>query len=493
MPTPATTGAPSATTPHPSDTAHAHATTSAILARWCSELTEHRIIQGDVLAGLRTLPDGIIQTVVTSPPYYWMRNYGVDGQLGLEDTPELFVQKIVEVFREVRRVLRDDGTLWLNFGDSYSGSMSTKGAVINQNTLSAGTGQDTGYREKPLGIIPGLKAKDMIGVPWRVAFALQADGWYLRSDIIWNKPNPMPESVTDRPTKSHEYIFLLTKNARYYYDAEAIREEATTNENRPMGCDRARSYEGKLNLDPNAPKQFKVSKLMDTDPQDCADYVSAKFKQFKKQDQTGNPTYTGFNERWKEGTRRTTAGSNGQQVHPDGITHDLGNGITRNARTVWTIATQARPEAHFATFPDEIPRRCISAGTSERGCCPKCGKPWERIVEPTGGMLGKSWHPHTNDEVTGQKAPNGGLSKTYRRVDKGWMPGCKCDAGEPIPCTVLDPFLGSGTTMRIARDLCRSSIGIEINPVYIKIARKLLQSDSQLDTGVVSYRYEVLA
>jgi DNA modification methylase len=167
-------------------------------------MSDHRIIQGDVLAGLRTLPDGCIQTCITSPPYYGLRNYGCDGQIGLEETPEAFVQKLVEVFREVRRVLRDDGTLWLNLGDSYSGSMSTKGAVINKNLLSAGTGQDDGYRDTPMGIVPGLKAKDMIGIPWRVALALQADGWYLRSDIIWHKRNCLPESVTDRPTRSHE-------------------------------------------------------------------------------------------------------------------------------------------------------------------------------------------------------------------------------------------------------------------------------------------------
>jgi len=268
-----------------------------------------------------------------------LRNYQVDGQIGLEETPEAFVAKIVEVFHEVRRVLRDDGTLWLNLGDSYSGSMSTKGAVINQNSLSAGTGQDTGYREKPLGIIPGLKAKDMIGIPWAVAFALRADGWYLRSDIIWNKPNPMPESVTDRPTKSHEYIFLLTKNARYFYDADAIREEATTNENRPMGCERARSYEGKLNLDDNAPEQFKKKENMHKNLMpDGQQPQTMHLNRVLKQDQTGNPTYTGFNERWK------AAGKGQKNDFNDSVCHGQNSQeITRNARTVWTITPQARP------------------------------------------------------------------------------------------------------------------------------------------------------
>ncbi|MHB8053406.1 MAG: DNA-methyltransferase [Methanoregula sp.] len=466
-------------------------------------MTEHRIIQGDVLEGLKMISSNTVHCVCTSPPYYGLRNYGVEGQIGLEETPEDFVKKITEVFREVRRVLRDDGTLWLNFGDSYSGSPSTAGAAINPDSISYKSGQTRGGVSKPIGIVPGLKAKDMIGIPWRVAFALQADGWYLRSDIIWNKPNPMPESVTDRPTKSHEYIFLLTKSARYFYDADAIREEATTHEDRPFGCDRARSYDGKLNLDENAPEQFK--------------------KKANKQDQTGNPTYTGLNERWKgkhSDQDPQSAGArmllNAKRAREETGSHDAmfghrkqfdptqawggsnvighsGNldgcdGITRNARTVWTITTQARPEAHFATFPDEIPRRCISAGTSERGCCPKCGKPWERVVEVTGGTIGESWHPHADDEVTGQVG--GFPSKGYKREFKGWKPGCSCDAGESVPCIVLDPFLGSGTTMRIARDLGRSSIGIEINPAYIKIARKLLQTDSQLDTGAVNYRFE---
>jgi DNA modification methylase len=291
------------------------------------------ILQGDAKKQLETLPGNHIQSCVTSPPYFGLRNYACEGQIGLEETPEVYVQKLVEVFREVRRVMRDDGTLWLNLGDSYSGSMSSKGSVINKKSLSAGTWQDDGFREKPLGIIPGLKTKDMIGIPWRVAFALQADGWYLRSDIIWNKPNPMPESVTDRPTKSHEYIFLLTKSAKYFYDDNAIREpisESYANDKRPNGVLRQRLYpNSKYVSDPNAPKQFK-------------------------QDQTGNPTYTGFNKRWFKSESRDQS---------------------RNCRTVWTITTQARPEAHFATFPDEIPRRCISAGS----------KPNDIVLDPFGG------------------------------------------------------------------------------------------------------------
>jgi DNA modification methylase len=178
-----------------------------------------QIFNQDCIQGMRSLPDGCVNTCITSPPYYGLRDYGHDGQIGLEESPEAYVQKMVEVFREVKRVLRDDGTLWLNLGDSYAGNNSQA-----SNNGRAGFGNP---REKVVNRTgEGLKTKDLIGIPWRVAFALQADGWYLRQDIIWHKPNPMPESVTDRCTKAHEYIFLLSKSSRYYFDSEAIKEDA---------------------------------------------------------------------------------------------------------------------------------------------------------------------------------------------------------------------------------------------------------------------------
>lgn len=187
----------------------------------------NQIIQGDVIEALRSLPEGFIHTCVTSPPYWGLRDYGVPGQIGLEPTPEEYVEKMVEVFREVRRVLRDDGTLWLNLGDSYAmkfkGGKGRKAGVGPDPSNPIHNAVDDEYKP-PREIPNGLKPKDLVGMPWRVAFALQADGWYLRSDIIWAKPNAMPESVKDRPTKAHEYIFLLSKSPRYYYDADAIRE-----------------------------------------------------------------------------------------------------------------------------------------------------------------------------------------------------------------------------------------------------------------------------
>jgi DNA modification methylase len=187
------------------------------------------ILHGDCRETLKTLPEGSVNCCVTSPPYFGLRDYGHDGQIGLEESPDAFVQQMVGVFREVKRVLRDDGTLWLNLGDSYS---SFKDQSCRQQTLAGKSrgephsGKAANRNGKAMASC-GLKNKDLIGIPWRVAFALQADGWYLRQDIIWHKPNPMPESVTDRCTKAHEYIFLLSKSARYFYDAEAIQEEAT--------------------------------------------------------------------------------------------------------------------------------------------------------------------------------------------------------------------------------------------------------------------------
>jgi DNA modification methylase len=186
------------------------------------------IMIGDCLKVLRGLPDGMAQTCVTSPPYYGLRDYGHAGQIGLEETPGAYVARLVDVFREVRRVLRDDGTLWLNLGDSYAAQGGAHGGrADNQRGVGAkrlhieGAGDQEARRPAK-----GYKPKDLLGIPWMVAFALRADGWWLRQDIIWHKPNPMPESVTDRCTKAHEYVFLLTKSARYFYDAAAIAEEA---------------------------------------------------------------------------------------------------------------------------------------------------------------------------------------------------------------------------------------------------------------------------
>jgi len=448
-------------------------------------VSEHRIIQGDVLDGLRTLPDGCVHMCVTSPPYYALRNYGVDGQIGLEETPEQFIQKMVEVFREVRRVTRDDGVLWLNLGDSYNASgrgPSGKNGLCDQFERQGFVGR------APSKGFESQKPKDLMGIPWRVAFALQADGWYFRSAMPWIKRNCMPESTTDRPTSAIEYIFLMTKSAKYFYDGEAIRVPASYS---------ADERKGRAKTDH---KSMQTNERNGIRP--------------KKQDATGNPTYTGFNERWKgkhSATDDQAAGNrvlkNVKAAREESGSHDQPFGATRNYRNSdpffesWqglyseggnplavVINPQARAELHFATFPDLLAATCIKAGTSEYGCCPKCGAPYQRIVEASGGTTGQSWHPHADDGVTGQVGFKDDGS--YRREFKGWKPGCSCGAGEPVPCVVLDPFMGSGTVAVVARELNRSSIGCELNPEYIKIIKKRLQADSQLDTGVVKYRFE---
>jgi DNA modification methylase len=266
------------------------------------------VLIGDVRERLRELPDESVQCVVTSPPYWGLRDYGTDpvewsdgwiGSLGLEPTPEMYVAHLVEVFRAVRRVLRLDGTVWVNLGDSYASDVKGSGGSGKSRLGPNGDLQNIGFQKmEPRRFAHGLKPKDLVMIPARVALALQAESWWLRSDVIWAKPNPMPESVTDRPTTAHEHVFLLAKSERYFYDAEAVRETAT-------GQDHRRAV------------------------------------------LTGQPSLA----------------PPGQAPHRGIRTAEGRNGSGRNLRSVWTIATQPYAEAHFACFPDELARRCIAAGS----------------------------------------------------------------------------------------------------------------------------------
>ncbi len=391
---------------------------------------DYEINTGGCLTVMQGMDPGSAHCCVTSPPYWGLRDYKVDGQIGLEKTPEAFITKIVEVFREVRRVLRGDGTLWLNMGDSYANSGCGGGSVFDDGRTDGREsyeGDRVRGREatKQSRVPPGLKPKNLCGMPWRVALALQADGWYLRSDIIWAKPNPIPESVTDRPTKSHEHLFLLTQKPRYYYDAEAVREQHSTmsgwskerasGRGRPMGYDESR--------------------------RDCS--------------------RIGYNT------------------------------IGRNLRDVWNIATEPFKAAHFATYPRKLVEPCVKAGTSDKGCCPECGAPWVRVVEKTGGP------PHGDhrlrsdfDDDCKTAHPVGtvagsALSKVYGKYGYpdvrtvGWKPGCKCNT-DPVPCTVFDPFAGSGTTGVVATKLGRRFVGIELNEQYAVMARKRIENPEPL-------------
>lgn len=264
----------------------------------------NKIYQGHCLEVLKTLPNESVNTVVTSPPYWGLRDYGVDGQIGLENSVEEYVSALVEVFRQIKRILKDDGTLWLNLGDAYAGS--GKGAWSEKNKQKHVYVPDPKGNEVKINNVPsGLKPKDLIGLPWRVAFALQADGWYLRQDIVWSKPNPMPESVTDRPTKSHEYIFLLSKQPKYYYDHEAIKEPAVY---------------GTLDV-----RGSRVA-----------------FGQPQKERRTDKP----------RGSFDGKYGIDAFRAIRD----------KRNKRSVWTVTTKPLKEAHFAVYPEDLIEPCVLAG-----------------------------------------------------------------------------------------------------------------------------------
>ena len=290
---------------------------------------------GDCTEAMQSMAAESVQCVVTSPPYWGLRDYGVDGQIGLEDTPEEYVQKMVDVFREVRRVLRGDGTVWLNMGDCYAGS----GKAGNNpeywgkhKEFGHLTGSNPGRFGRARVIPPpGLKPKDLVGIPWRAALALQADGWYLRQDIIWSKPNPMPESVTDRCTKAHEYIFLLSKSARYFYNADAIKEPATnTTTKMPDGWDTGSGSHGSFHR--NGREKGKKTRGQERE-------------------------HEGFRDKW------------------DGMTKQEQGSFGRNKRSVWTVSTSRYSAAHFATFPPKLIEPCILAGS----------RPGDTVLDPFGG------------------------------------------------------------------------------------------------------------
>jgi DNA modification methylase len=307
----------------------------------------NKIIHADVTKGI-PLPDKSVNCIVTSPPYWGLRDYGVEGQLGLERTPEGYVSKLVEVFRECWRVLRDDGTVWLNLGDSYasSGKNRTEKQAIAKSTLNGSTRNQMSILKQQSKITDGLKPKDLVGIPWMVAFALRADGWYLRQDIIWQKPNPMPESVIDRCTKAHEYIFLLSKSAKYYFDAEAIKTPLIEHSENIYPFSDGTKTETMYRQ-----RGFKTPDGWDT-----------------RKELHGNYHKDGREKRIKgyKHKKDKTGGLLGHSGNYDPEGNLIGNGKA-NKRSVWTVATQPFPEAHFATFPENLITDCIKAGCPEGG------------------------------------------------------------------------------------------------------------------------------
>lgn len=312
------------------------------------------IINGDCLEVLKTLDSGLCHTCVTSPPYYGLRDYGVPGQIGLEATPEEYIAHLVAVFREVRRVLRADGTLWLNLGDSYAGS--GKGAANypeNAKLYKQGTNKGmVGASATTKVTAPSCKPKDLIGIPWMVAFALRADGWYLRQDIVWAKPNPMPESVRDRCTKSHEYIFLLSKSRRYYFDAAAIREPVAESTLARMKQD-IEAQEGSYRVPgkTNGPMKAVCKKNNGVGFGHGTDKETRNRGRVTDTTRYGGKKYTEYPEEFY----RTKSGN---AYECDGL---------RNKRDVWTVSTKPFKGAHFATFPADLIEPCILAGCPEGG------------------------------------------------------------------------------------------------------------------------------
>ena len=420
-------------------------------------MNEVTIMVGDALSQLATLPDNSIHCCVTSPPYWGLRSYQGDaGMIGLEPTFDQHIANLVAVFREVKRVLRDDGICWLNYGDAYAGGG-------RGNYSKPGSWQDT------------WKPKDLMMMPARVAMALQSDGanmgalsaitraiaaieeaywdepvpdrvinildglekeyaqakgdsWWIRSEVIWWKPNPMPESVTDRPTSAHEKVYLLAKSGKYFYDAEAVRTSIVD----PNDVRKGNSQENDKSMPPTERNEIKP----DTN-------------------------------RWRTGQ------------HPSGA----------NLRNVWKIATHSFPGAHFATFPPKLVEPCIKAGTSQHGVCAECGAPWARVVEKPDMPHDATANTKYDDKSHGGRARKMIQSRRARGIKDdegwggtttGWQPTCTCGTEAVVPATVLDPFGGSGTTGMVAVRLGRNATLVEISPEYAQMAKSRIEDDNPL-------------
>ena len=398
-----------------------------------------RVIVGDSLSVLRTLPEESVHCCVTSPPYWNLRNYNVDGQIGLEKTPSEFIDRMIEVFDAVRRVLRSDGTLWMNMGDSYA---SGKGTCRNPGGGESSLGKHLKLSQmhplnrhnKSVLAAEGLKPKDRLFMPHEVAIALRNSGWYARDEIIWAKRSAMPESVTDRTTKSHELIFLFSKSPRYFYDAEAVKEPCSESTHARLSQDVAAQVGSK-----RANGGGKTNGVM----------KAVIAGSTRKLAEVGS------------GTKNNRSYNAAMVLMPE----------TRNLRSVWWISSEPYSDAHFATFPSELPRRCIMAGTSEKGCCAACGAPWRRIVERKPMVLNRSERTHSK----GRTRASGTMVEPPKSKTTGWKPTCTCDA-EIAPCVVLDCFSGSGTTGMVATELGRHYVGIELNPEYAAMSANRIES-----------------
>lgn len=406
-----------------------------------------RTLVGDCLRTLRALRSGSVHCIATSPPYWGLRDYAIAPTdwpevtyrpawdlpeitvpaqrccLGLESDLSAFVGHMVLVFRELARVLRADGCAWVNFGDSFA-TGTNRGRKPSRERAEDHTPATSPHARKPASWTnrcqserrsPGeLPAKNLLMQPHRVALALQADGWIVRQDNIWSKPSPLPESVTDRTTRAHEYVFQLVRAQRYFFDAFAVSEPCAAPHANTEG-DRARAFSRKR-ATVVAPYQAAVS--------------ASRNRARREDGSRGRRDHRGSSVPWA-GTRR-------------------------NLRSVWSIAARPFRGAHFATFPVELPRRCILASTSEVGCCPTCGAPWRRLMARASAQSSTEEPERTETETV------------------GWELRCRCPLARPAPCVVLDPFGGSGTTAEAALDTGREALLCELNSGYVDLQRERL-------------------
>jgi len=368
-----------------------------------------KFLQGNCIDKIKELDDNSIDCVVSSPPYFGLRDYGVDGQFGLEKTYQDYLTNTVKVFETFKPKLKDTATIWWNVGDSYSSGKRT--STTNQSLRG---NKDYGVTRTP--VQQGIKEKDLLMIPNRVAIALQDAGWYIRSEIIWHKPNPMPESVRDRPTSCHEKIWLITKSKKYYYDADAIREPVA---------------------------KGTITRLSE--------------KNLKNQ----------------KGSNRGNGG-----MRSNGNMKPVGNMETKNKRNVWTVTTKPCKEAHFATFPKDLIEPCIKAGCPEKVCV-KCGTPYVRNLKIIFTPERKTRDNMVN-VIPGRDKPTRMNSKNMESLikkDLGFKKDCNCKTDEFKSGVVLDPFGGSGTTGIVASLNNRNAILIELNKEYISIANKRINKE----------------
>lgn len=381
---------------------------------------------------------------VTSPPYYGLRKYGDDPlELGQERSPAEFVENLVTLFRGVRRVLRPDGTLWLNLGDSYArmgGTPAGEASIVRNN----------GERMRMNKLPPGVKEKDLMGMPWRVALALQADGWYLRSDIIWEKTNPMPENVDDRPSREHEYLFLLSPSPHYYYDGVALMEPVSGGANSRISKEKQRQLAEERESDAGQTSLAGIS-----------------------------PKTQGQKERYVKSNSRFTS-STALPV------------LERNRRTIWRIAPSPFKGAHFAVMPVPMAEDCIKAGTSAQNCA-SCGKPFERQTRRT--IIERHQLPPDHPEFRPRQYNHGkaadpqlpGMARGYSHIETlGWAPKCGCPTAEvdPVPARVLDPFGGAASTGLAADRLGRNATLIELYHHNVELSARRLHDEAPLTTEV---------